>query len=475
VSPGAPHPARERAVARLRAHRWPPAALEALARLRAGGGQAYLVGGSVRDVLLGRPLIGPLDVATDRLPREVARLFERVQLIGIEHGTVLALLGEATLEVTTFRREGGYADARHPDRVTFAGVDLRADLARRDFTVNALAWDPAEGVLVDEHGGLDDLEARVLRAVGDPLARFREDALRPLRAARFAATLGFALEPATRAALGGVEDRARQVAAERVREELSRMLAAPRPSVGLDLLTGAGLLRLWLPEVDACRGVTQNRYHSHDVYEHTLRVVDGAAADRPVVRWAALLHDVGKPVTRRERAGSPAESTFYEHEGVGADLADRALERLRVPVAFRAAVVHLVRQHMFFYRPEWSDATVRRLVRRVGEEALPDLLELKRADAAGKGPEGGPEDLDELRARVDRVLAEGHALHVGDLAVDGADVMRVLGVEPGPRVGAVLEALLDEALEDPAGNTRERLLARLEERRREADRGPREA
>ncbi len=457
-----PHDPLAVAAARLAGHPWPARVVQALGRLRADGHQAYLVGGTVRDVLMGRPDRMPMDVATDRPPGEVRALFPRVEPIGIEHGTVLVLLEEVTLECTTFRREAAYRDARHPDAVTFT-ADLRADLARRDFTVNAMAFDPWSGALVDPTGGLADLEGRCLRAVGDPLARFREDALRPLRAARFAATLGLELAPATRAALGGVVDRARLVALERVRGELVRLMAAPRPSVGFEHLREAGLLGLWLPELARTYGVPQNRWHAHDVYLHSLLSCDHAPAAKPAVRWAALLHDIGKPDTRVERRG---EGTFYQHERVGSDLADRLLERLRFPAAERAAIVHLVREHMFDYRAQWSDAAVRRWLRRVGEEAVADLFDLRIADMLGNGLKTGfPGQLEPLRRRIERVRAEAHALHVCDLAVDGADVMRALGIGPGPEVGAALAGLLEEVLEDPARNTRERLLARLAERR----------
>ncbi len=450
------------AAARLAAHPWPAEVLAALERLRADGHQAYIVGGAPRDVLLERAGSEFPDVATDRRPEEVMALFPRVEPIGLAHGTVLVLLEGSGFECTTFRREGAYADARHPDEVEFT-ADLPADLARRDFTVNALAYDPLSGVLVDRHGGLADLAGRRLRAVGEPLARFREDALRPVRAARFAATLEFELEPATRAALAGVADRARFVAPERVRVELEKLMAARRPSVGLELLREAGLMEIWMPELARCHAVPQNRWHAHDVFTHSLETCDHAPAGKPAVRWAALLHDIGKPDTRVERRG---DGTFYGHERVGAELADRLLGRLRFPGALRAEIVHLVSEHMFDYRAEWSDAAVRRWVRRVGEASVADLFDLRIADMLGNGLKTGfPAQLEPLRRRIARVLAGSRALRVSDLAVDGRDVMESLGIGPGPAVGEALAALLEEVLEDPARNTRERLLAGLAERR----------
>jgi tRNA nucleotidyltransferase (CCA-adding enzyme) len=454
--------ARHLATAKLRRHAWPPALLAALERLRGGGFQAWLVGGTVRDALIGREASGELDVATDLLPEEVTRRFERVEPIGLKHGTVLVLFDGLRIECTTLRREGAYADARHPDHVEFTR-DPAEDLARRDLTVNALAFDPVSGVLLDPHGGALDLERRVLRAVGDPRARFDEDALRPLRVARLAATLEMEPEPGTRAALGSALERALRVAVERVRDELGRLMRAPRPSVGIELLREAGLLDLWMPELARTWAVPQNRFHAWDVYLHSLYTCDAAPAGKPCVRWAALLHDIGKPDTRVERGG---DGTFYNHQFVGAALADRLLERLRFPLGERAAIVHLVREHMFDYRGGWSDAGLRRWLRRVGEEAVADLFDLRIADMLGNGlKQGFPVYLEDMRARIERILAESRALKVTDLAVGGHDVMSVLGIPPGPAVRETLEALLEEVLDDPSRNTRERLLARLEERR----------
>ena len=460
-------PRHDAARRRLAAEPWPAAVLAALERLRAGGHQAWLVGGPVRDALLGRESDATLDVATDLTPAVVMERFERVEPTGLAHGTVLVLLDAHRLECTTFRREGAYRDARHPDHVEFTREPLE-DLARRDFTVNALAFDPVSGVLLDPHGGLEDLERRRLRAVGDPVARFREDALRPLRAARFAATLELEPDPATRAALGRVLDRVRLVAVARVREELMKLMTARAPSIGIELLREAGLLELWMPELQRCFGVPQNRYHAYDVYLHALATCDAAPADKPAVRWAALLHDIGKPDTRVERSG---EGTFYDHQFVGAELAGLLLERLRFPGELRARIVHLVREHMFDYRPRWGDAALRRWVRRVGEDAVADLFDLRIADVLGNGLKTAfPAGLEEMRARIERLVAGEHALTVRDLAVDGHDVMRALGVGPGPRVREALEALLEEVLDDPWRNRRERLLARLEAWRAEGER-----
>ena len=460
--------ARRNAEVRLRAHAWPQTLQRALARLAGDGHSAWLVGGSVRDVLLDRAGAAPgherWDVATDRLPDEVRAVFPRVEGVGERHGTVLVLWEGLELEVTTFRREGEYTDLRRPDQVWFTRNVLE-DLARRDLTVNALAFSIADGRLLDPHGGARDILRRTLRAVGDPLERFREDALRPLRVARLAAVLEMEPDPDTRAALAGVQDRVGALAIERVRAELELLMGAARPSHGFEILREARLLARWLPELAACRGVPQNRFHAWDVYFHSLYSCDAAAPGKPEVRWAALLHDIGKPGTRVERDG---EGTFYGHAELGARLADARLSALRFPTGFRERVVHLIQHHMFDFKESWSDAAVRRFVRRVGVEQVADLFDLRMADALGNGTRGpDTRRLEAMAKRIERVLRDSSALSVHQLAVDGDDVMRSLGMPPGPEVGGVLQALLEQVIEQPALNTRAALLERLDGMRAE--------
>jgi len=430
--------------------------LPVLRRLREAGHQAYLVGGGVRDLLRERP-VGDWDVTTSARPEAVLELWPDAVPTGIRHGTVTLILDRGHVEVTTYRVEGPYADGRRPDWVRF-DAGLTEDLSRRDFTVNAMALDPEEGLLIDPHGGLRDLEAGVLRTVGDPDRRFDEDGLRPLRGARFAAALELEVEPATLAAMGRAADRVRQVAAERVRAELIKLMRAPRPSVGVDLLRRTGLLEGVLPELLEGVGMEQNRYHAYDVYEHSLRAMDAAPADRPLLRLAALLHDVGKPRTRRVVDG---EGTFHNHQHLGAAMARDILDRLRFSRAERDGVAHLVEEHMFHYTPDWTDGAVRRFLRRVGPEAVGDLFRLRLADDAAHGPGGGSRSaqvLDELDARIRAVRARDEALSVKDLAVGGREIMAALGIPAGPEVGRLLERLLERVLEDPELNTREALL-----------------
>lgn len=428
-------------------------------RLQDAGFDAYPVGGCVRDSLLGRR-VADWDIATSARPEQVMALFDKVIPTGVEHGTVTVMSRSRPIEVTTFRGDVGYSDGRHPDGVVFLD-SLTEDLARRDFTINAIAYDIDRKRIVDPFRGRRDLVRKRVRAVGVPLERFREDGLRPLRAVRFASVLGFDIQPATFRAIRESLDIFRKVAAERVREELIKILSVKRAARGIELLRESGLLLEILPELLACVGHPQNRFHNHDVYHHCLRCLDRARGD-PVLKLAVLLHDVGKPEVAE---GPPGEQTFYGHEQVSEIMADAIMDRLRFSKADRARVTGLIRHHMFHYEPGWTDGAVRRLVRRVGQERLDDLWEMRRADAWGRG-KGLRESLATLAAlkeRVQRVLASDAVLKVNDLAIGGREVMEVLGCGPGPRVGRALQTLLDRVLDDPSLNRKPILVRMLED------------
>jgi tRNA nucleotidyltransferase (CCA-adding enzyme) len=436
-------------------------------RLRAAGHRAWIVGGCLRDLLAGRGVVD-WDLATTARPEQVQRVFRRVIPTGIEHGTVTVLEGGVGYEVTTLRGEGAYTDGRRPDAVHFVD-DIAQDLARRDFTVNAMAFDPLEGQLVDPFDGRGDMARRVLRAVGDPVARFSEDGLRVLRAARFVATLEFQLDPATEAAIGRTLATFRKVSPERVRDEWLKTMKARRPSRAFQVMADTGILGVTSPDLAAQVGCPQNRYHAYDVWGHTLETLDALEGD-PILRLAALLHDLGKPRTRAksERTG---DYTFYEHERVGADLADAWLRAYRFSNEERTRVVSLVRNHLVCYSEDWTDAAVRRWIKRVGAERLEDQLALARADAIGKGRpvDGELAGLERLHARAAAVLRQRHALTTRDLAIDGTFVMKHLGIPPSRRVGQLLEALLDRVLERPELNERDALVPLLEELARTED------
>ncbi|HXT98907.1 MAG TPA: CCA tRNA nucleotidyltransferase [Polyangia bacterium] len=442
----------------------PPDVLAICRRLRGSGHQAHLVGGGVRDMIAGRPP-ADFDLATDARPDAVVALFRTFAIpTGLKHGTVTVLTEtRRPVEVTTFRGEGEYLDGRRPTSVTYVD-SLDEDLGRRDFTMNAIAYDPLAGVVTDPYDGQGDLARGLIRAVGDPLVRFREDGLRPMRGVRQAAQLEFEIAPPTLAAIPQTLDVFRKVSAERIRDELFKMLAARRPSRGLALMHTTGLLGEVIPELLEGVGCTQNRFHKHDVFEHTLSVVDETSGD-PVLRLGALLHDVGKPRARQPREGAPGEYSFFKHEYVGAEMADAICRRLKLANADRERVVALVKNHMFFYMPDWSDGTIRRFVRRVGgQEGLADLFALREGDVRGRGFGENPDvELGELRRRISEVAHEDAALKVTDLAIDGRDVMRILGIPPSREIGGLLERLLERVLDDPSLNEREKLEALLRE------------
>ena len=419
------------------------------------GYQCYLVGGAVRDMFCGRQ-VQDFDIATDALPQEVAKIFRRVIPTGIKHGTVTVLFKATRFEVTTFRIDAEYTDGRRPESVTFS-PSIEEDLGRRDFTINAMAYDLRENRLLDPHGGRRDLKAGVIRAIGDPLKRFQEDGLRPIRACRFAAQLGFAIDERTFASIPQSLDTVKQVSAERIREELIRILGAPTPSIGLDLLNGCRILRLIIPELVACEKVSQGQLHRYDLYHHLLYACDAAPRENLAVRLAALLHDLGKPQTM-DRSPEGALH-FHGHEDLSARLTERILRRLRFPNQVVKRVSHLVGQHMFHYEDSWSDAAVRRFVARVGEENIPDLLSLRRADQlAMVGERFVSTSLIALENRIEEVLAKDRTLSLKDLAVNGDDLKQELGIPGGPKIGIILQWLLDSVLDDPGQNERERLL-----------------
>jgi putative nucleotidyltransferase with HDIG domain len=421
------------------------------------GFQCHLVGGAVRDILMGRAH-SDFDIATDALPAQVLSMFRRVIPTGIKHGTVTVLFKGKTFEVTTFRTEADYSDGRRPDTVAFA-PSIFDDLARRDFTINAMAYDLLANRLNDPHEGEKDLARGLIRAIGDPAERFREDGLRPLRACRIAAQLSFAIAKATTDAIPGALDILARVSAERVRDELLKTLQAPLPSTGLFLMKDTGILGVILPELEEGVGVAQGNLHCYDVFTHSLYACDAAPAESLLLRMAALFHDIGKP---RVRAMDPeGRPTFYEHERVSAAMAEQILLRLKLPHAVVKDVSHLIAHHMFNYQEEWSDAAVRRLIARVGDEKIKDIIALRRADQVGMCRENArtfPEGLANFAARVSAVLEAGRAFTVRQMAADGDDIMSRLGLPPGPRVGIILEELLQAVLDDPSLNEKEKLL-----------------
>jgi tRNA nucleotidyltransferase (CCA-adding enzyme) len=435
--------------------------LDICKELHNAGERAWVVGGCVRDTLRGQQ-VNDWDVTTTARPETVQRLFRKVIPTGIDHGTVTVIWKGGAYEVTTLRGEGAYSDGRRPDSVVFV-EDIDRDLARRDFTVNAIAYDPVDGRVVDPFHGLIDMRNKLLRAVGDPSERFQEDGLRILRGARFVATLEFELEKSTEQAFRGALDTFRKVSPERVREEWLKTMTARAPSRAFEVMRRTGILEVTYPELLDQVGCPQNQWHAYDVWDHTMRVLDESEGG-PVERIAALLHDVAKPRTRAW-SEKTRDWTFYHHETLGADMADRWLREYRFSNQERELIVGLIRHHLICYSSEWTDAAVRRFIKRVGPENVEALLRLGEADALGKGRNVEAElaALGELAGRIGKVIEEGNALTTKDLAVGGNDVLQRVKGGPGPIVGEILRNLLERVIEDPSLNTRDGLMPIVEQ------------
>jgi len=442
-----------------------PVLKEAAALFNERGRELCLVGGAVRDMLRGKKA-QDWDLATDAPPEEVMDIFRNAKTrgkvipTGIKHGTVTVLYKGSNMEITTYRTEAGYTDGRRPDKVRYA-ASIEEDLSRRDFTMNAVALRLPSGKKIDPYEGEKDIKAGIIRCVGDPAARFAEDGLRPLRAVRFAAQLSAAIDPLTMSAIPNVLETCAKVSAERVRDEIEKIIASDKPSRAFLLMEQTGLLRLFLPELACCRGIEQKGYHRFDVLEHSLLACDYAAEKQypHEVRIAALLHDIGKAPTRKLDGQGEPHWTFYRHELESAKMARSILVRLRCPNAQIDSVCHLVKEHMFHYTDDWSDAAVRRFIARVGVENLANIYRLRRADAfAAAAVEAPPNFLLGLEDRADKILNEKQALSLKDLAVNGKDLID-MGIKPGKAIGVILGELLETVLNDPAQNTRETLLA----------------
>lgn len=468
------------------------------------GYKAYLVAGAIRDSLLGMTP-HDYDIATDALPEQLIKLFPKSLAVGAQFGTIVVVQqdssGESfTVEVTTLRNEEDYLKGRWPSKVNFVR-NLEEDLKRRDFTINALAMDLSEQgltylqqhpereehfelshqhsfdfTIIDYFSGRQDLENKVIRAVGDPIARFTEDGLRPYRACRFASQLGFSIEQQTFNAISQCLNVSAMVSMERIRDEFMKLLMrSPKPSVGLELLRTSGLLKLFLPELNETYGVQQDIGHAFDVYHHLLRTVDLAPDS---VKLAALFHDIAKPET------STGDGHFYGHDQLGAKQTEKIMKRLRFSNLEIKKVSNLVRWHMFFYpyTPEelnqhdqkdseevkaarfWSDGAVRRFIKRVGLENIEDLFALRIADATSEPVSmWSPEEIVALQARISKVLEEDTALKVSDLAINGKNIMHEFHLTPGPVIGKTLDFLLELVIENPNLNGKDELLTKARE------------
>ena len=432
------------------------------------GYKAYLVGGAVRDMLM-RKEPHDWDVTTDATPEQVMSIFRKVIPTGIAHGTVTVHFMKNEIEVTTFRTESDYSDGRHPDKVEYTG-NIEEDLSRRDFTINAIASYLGDGTITDPFHGRDDIKRKVIRTVGNPLERFSEDGLRPVRAVRFSAQLGFEIERETLKAISEPEilKKTSGISLERFRDELLKLMKAEKPSAGLKLMEESGILDIFIPEFKKCRGCIQGDfrgYHQFDVLDHLFYACDGAPASKQNVRLAALFHDIGKPDVKRVIPTPQGDQfTFYNHEAKSQQITKEILFRLKFSNAAIANICHLVVNHMFNYTQDWTDAAVRRFLAKIHEENLEDLYDLRLADIYGmnNAPVRGQDSrtialLNELKDRISKETEKNSVLSLKQLAVNGKDLMKN-GISAGKDLGFVLNQLLETVLEDPSQNEKEQLI-----------------
>jgi poly(A) polymerase/tRNA nucleotidyltransferase (CCA-adding enzyme) len=423
--------------------------------LRSAGYEAYLVGGCVRDLLINR-IPKDWDITTNAKPEDIQKVFPNSYYtndfgtVGIKNETENESL--KIIEVTPYRTESGYSNKRHPDSVHF-GDKLEEDLARRDFTINAIALDESKGQVIDPYKGQTDLNLKVLRTVGDAYERFEEDALRLMRAVRLVAELNFALDTNTAQAIKSKAENLKHISKERIRDEFIRILNSDQPMMALVLSQQLGLLEFIAPDLPRGIGIDQNQAHSYDVFGHLLRAVQHAA-DKEWdfdVRIAALFHDVSKPETRRW-SDEKKDWTFYGHDVVGARTTKKALEDLKFSRETIDKVTKLVRWHMFFSDPDQITlSAVRRMINNVGEENIWDLLNLRICDRIGTGrPKEQPFRFRKYKAMVEEALRD--PISVKMLKTDGNRIMKVFHVEPGPKLGWILNALLEDILDDPTKN-----------------------
>ncbi|MCE9541519.1 HD domain-containing protein [Candidatus Kaiserbacteria bacterium] len=438
---------------------------ETAATLKSAGFDAWLVGGCVRDLLIGREP-KDWDITTNARPEDIQKLFEET-FYENNYGTVGVVTQSENpklkvVEITPYRIEGKYSNARHPDEVRFSDK-LEDDLERRDFTINAIAYDVMSGEMRDLHGGREDLARKVIVAVGDPHKRFEEDALRMLRAIRISAELDFAIDTQTATGIAANAAQLGKISRERVRDELVRIVMSERPLQALYMAQRLGILKYVLPELEEGLGCNQNQAHSFDVFEHLLRSLQHAADKNWSldIRLSALLHDIGKPATR-EWSEEKKDWTFHGHDVVSAKMTKKILNDLKFPKDTVSKVSNLVRAHMFFSDPDVVTlSAVRRLIARVGQENIVDLVNLRVCDRIGTGrPKEHPFRLRKYMSMIDEAMRD--PVSVGMLKIDGAKLIEK-GEAPGPRIGWILHALLEEVLDEPSKNTEEYLEKRAGE------------
>lgn len=424
--------------------------------------EAWLVGGAIRDLLMGN-VPHDYDVATNATPAEITSWFGHVIPTGIKHGTVTVMIGDDAFEVTTFRGESTYSDGRHPDSVHVVQT-IQEDLSRRDFTINAIAYDPVDDVFCDPFGGCADILLELIRCVGNPDERFSEDGLRCLRACRFSATLGFEIETETFRAIKRHLDTYEQVSVERIVSEFRKALKADRPSIAFWAMAKSGILSTTIPEFASSYGFQQNKWHAYDVFTHVMHVLDAASKDE-LVQFGALFHDISKPDCYAPHKVT-GDATFYNHEDRGAEVTREIMTRLKFSSAEIDVVSHLVKHHLLPHDERLSGAALRRWVIKVGAEHVDRILDLAQADLEGKGPAVNQMPADFVKRFRERIAFQATKAPIvsktGQLALNGKDIMAICDLKPGPEVGFLLMKCLEFVTDDPDRNTRDALTSFLQ-------------
>lgn len=448
-------------------------AIKVLSTLENAGFEAWVVGGAVRDIMLGEEVLD-WDFTTNAKPAEIQELFTE-SFYDNNFGTVMVagkhikdqfevsdgISDDAVIDITTYRSEDSYSDRRRPDNVVW-GESIEEDLKRRDFTINAMALKHSGGEveLLDPYNGEVDLNKKIIRAVGEASKRFEEDALRMMRAVRFSAQLGFMLEEKTLAAIKEKSKNLKDISWERIGAEVMKIMESPHPADGVLMMVNTELINRVIPELMESKDVKQAGHHIYDVYTHSIEALRGCPSKDPIVRLATLLHDISKPETLQNR-GEGKEITFYNHEVVGARVAKKIAARLRLSKKDQEKMFILVRWHMFTYQPEMTDASIRRFIKNVGKENIHDIMMLRVGDRIGGGSKATSWRLNELQKRIGEQLYE--PLSIKDMKITGNDVMKMLDIKPGPEIGKILNDLFEEILDDPKKNDKKYLEKRAKE------------
>jgi putative nucleotidyltransferase with HDIG domain len=425
------------------------------------GYESYVVGGAVRDFYIGRTP-KDWDVSTNAEPNQVIKMFDNVIPTGIKFGTVTVILGQMKIEITTYRSDGKYSDGRRPDEISFSRSILE-DLSRRDFRMNSMALDPISGCILDPFGGSIDIGSKIINTVGNPQDRFEEDGLRMMRAIRFASQLGFSISHDVFRAIVLNRRKLENISMERIRDEFFMILQSGSPALGIETMCNSCVMDFIIPQFVRTKGCLQNKWHSFDVYGHSISVMENLPPD-PVLRLAGLLHDVGKPDTQSLHPKNKGEFRFIDHDRVGALYVEGIVKRLKLSNDDVSRIVHLVKHHMRMMEVPKSDSGIRRMIKDLGTNNIEEFIIFRRADMVDNPKKQALiEEFNKDCERIRDVLSTNPVTDSKDLAIDGHDIMEFLGISGGPDVGRIIKSLVEKVINDPKLNTKDELFQLLRE------------